>query len=98
MISRTWKLAYVIGREQPGKNAPNTWFPGTKNMRRTFGFLFIFHCSHNRRGFCVHHRHSKWNKTFGREQTEKNAPNVWFPGTKNMRRTLGKMLSLQETP
>jgi hypothetical protein len=37
---RTWKWAYVIGREQPGKNAPNVWFPGTKNMRRTFDFLF----------------------------------------------------------
>jgi hypothetical protein len=30
----------VIGREQPGKNAQNAWFPGTKNKRRTSGFLF----------------------------------------------------------
>jgi hypothetical protein len=35
-----WKLAYVIGSEQPGKNAPNTWFPGIENKRRTSGFIF----------------------------------------------------------
>jgi hypothetical protein len=54
-------------------------------------FFSIFHCSCNRFGLCVQHRYSKKNKTFGREQNGKNAPNVWFPGTKNMRRTLGKM-------
>jgi hypothetical protein len=30
----------VIRREYPGKNAPNAWFPGTENMRRTFDFIF----------------------------------------------------------
>ena len=33
-------MAYVIGREQPRKNAQNAWFPGTKNKRRKSGFLF----------------------------------------------------------
>jgi hypothetical protein len=29
--------------------------------------------------------------SFGREQTGRNAPNIWFPGIENMRRSLGKI-------
>jgi ribosome biogenesis protein Nip4 len=60
LMSRTWKWAHVIGREQPEKKCTKRMvFRNIKNEEKNMISSFICHYGCDRGGFCVEHLRSR---------------------------------------